>query len=502
MSSKNNFYYTLQGYHKEVTGSNIVCSIHFPNNVERKFLIDFGMFQECEYEEKNKDIDFNIKEIDAILVTHSHLDHVGRLPYIVKKGYNGPIYSTFLTKLVTSSILKNSAKVFQSNYDKEKNYAKDAEPPLYSLDDVEDALSLFSICRYNESFEFDENISITFFDNGHILSASCILIEATYKNRAPLRILFTGDYKGKNKFKEIVPIPNEIFDLPLSIVTESTLCEDTQISYEPTFRDSIISCIEKDKGILIPCLAQERFEEVMLELKQIESLGYTLDICVDAPLATEINSIYTIYSNINYMPSNVMFVNTREEREVIFKSPKKRILIVSSGMGDFGMAPLYLNNFLVREDYEIIFTSYLANYSLGRKIMELKRFNKIRIPGHKDTIKKVAITKQTREFSSHIHCDELIEFIKKFNNLQNVIINHGCFDAQENLKQKLEANDINAIMLGTNKFHKILSSGEISTFEIIQEEKKTETVKPSKKSNLDNRTIPCFIRSNSLVKNY
>ena len=202
------------------------------------------------------------------------------------------------------------------------------------------------------------------------------------------------------------------------------------------------------------------------------------------------------------MPSNVMFVNTREEREVIFKSPKKRILIVSSGMGDFGMAPLYLNNFLVREDYEIIFTSYLANYSLGRKIMELKRFNKIRIPGHKDTIKKVAITKQTREFSSHIHCDELIEFIKKFNNLQNVIINHGCFEAQENLKQKLEVNDINAIMLGTNKFHKILPSGEISTFEIIQEEKKTETVKPSKKSNLDNRTIPCFIRSNSLVKNY
>ena len=502
MSSKNNFYFTLQGYHKEVTGSNIVCTIHFPNNIERSFLIDFGMFQEYEYEGKNKKIDFNLKEIDAILVTHSHLDHVGRLPYIVKKGYNGPIYSTFLTKLVASSILKNSAKVFQSNYDKEKKYAKDVEPPLYSLDDVEDALSLFSICHYNNSFEFDDNITITFFDNGHILSASCILIEATYKNRTPLRILFTGDYKEKNKFKEIVPIPNEIFDLPLNIVTESTLCEDTQISYEPTFRNSIISCIENDKGVLIPCLAQERFEEVMLELKQIESLGYTLDICVDAPLATEINSIYSRYSNINYMPSNVVFVNTREEREVIFKSPKKRILVVSSGMGDFGMAPLYLNNFLVREDYEILFTSYLANCSLGKKIMDLKQYNKIRIPGHKDTIKKIAITKQTREFSSHIHCDDLVEFINRFTNIQNIIINHGCFNAQESLRQKLELNNVNAIILGTDKFHKVFPSGEISTFEIMDEKKKTEVTKPSKKSSFNNRTIPCFIRSNGIVRDY
>ena len=502
MSSKNNLYYTLQGYHKEVTGSSIVCTIHFPNNTERKLLIDFGLFQENEYEDLNKDISFNINEIDAILVTHSHLDHIGRLPLISKKGYNKPIYSTFLTKLISSSILRNSAKVFQSNYDKERKFSKDVDIPLYDLDDVDNVLSLFTTCNYNEKINFDDNISITFFDNGHILSAACILLEVTYKQRTPLRILFTGDYKGNNTFKDVTSIPQEIFDLPISIVTESTLCDDVNISYEKSFQSDIISCIENGKGVLIPCLAQERFEEVLYELKKIEKLGYSLDICVDAPLATEINSIYSRYSNINYMPSNVIFINSWEEREIIFNSPKKRILIVSSGMGDYGMAPLYFNNFLSRDDYEILFTSYLSNYSLGRRIMELKRFNKIRIPGFKDSIKKVAVTKQTREFSSHVHFDNLVEFINNFKHVQNVIINHGCFNAQESLRQKLEQNNINAIILGTDKFHKVLPSGEISTFEIISEEKKSETVKPSKKSSLDNRTIPCFIRSNGIVRDY
>ena len=496
MSSKENFYFTLQGYHEEVTGSCIVCTIHFPNNSERKFLVDFGMFQESEYEHLNSEINFNQNDIDAVLVTHSHLDHIGRLPYLVKNGYNGPIYSSYLTKLISTSILRNSAKIFQSNFEKEKRITRNPDLPLFSNEDVEDTLMLFETFKYNEKVDIDENISVTFLDNGHILSASMILLEAKYKNRDPIYILFTGDYKSKNTFKEVISLPEYILKLPLNIVCESTLCEEENISYEASFKSRVISCLDSKKGVLIPCLAQERFEEVLYELKKIQELGYSFEICVDAPLAEEIHKIYSRYSCTDYMPSNVIFVTSREEREIVFRSPKPRILLVSSGMCDFGNAPLYLNNFLDRSDYEVLFTSFLAKNTLGNQIMKLKRFKRIRIPGHPQSVKKMVITHQTREFTSHAKTEELIEFITQFENIKHVFINHGSSIAQETLKQKLNDLYIDSIILGTRKFHKVTSEDSVLTFDILDEEEEEEKKKSQNPSKgpTPNRTVPIFLR--------
>lgn len=496
MSSKNNFYFTLQGFHQEVTGSSIVCKIHFPNNMERKFLIDFGLFQEIEYEDLNKEIPVNTNEIDGILITHSHADHIGRLPYFVKNGYNGPIYSTYLTKLTSASILKNSAKVFQSNYDKESQYCKNPEPPLFSLDDVYETLSLFSVHQYGTPFEIDDNITVTFFDNGHLLGAACILIEARYLKRSPLRILFTGDYKEKNTFKTVMPIPDHIKKLPLNIVTESTLCGEDYISYEEIFCSKVISCLNNNKGIVIPCLAQERFEDVLYKLRQLQESGYDFEICIDAPLAKEINEIYSKFSDLEYMPDNVIFVASKEEREIILRSPQKRILIMSSGMCDFGNAPTYLNSFLPRGDYEILFTSFLTSNSLGKKVMELPMHKQIRIPGQPEAVKKKAITTQTREFTSHATKAELVEFISQFKNVHNVFINHGSFTAQDALKRELVSKSMAATILSTNSIHSVDNHGNLCTYEaIIREKVKAKSqARPSKNSNLSNRTIPSIVR--------
>lgn len=497
MSSKNNFYFTLQAFHEEVTGSCIICTIHFPNNIERNILVDFGIYQEKQYEEKNSDIEFNINKIDAVVITHSHVDHVGRLPLLVKKGYNGPIYCTPLTRKISYELLKNSAKTFEIEYEKEKKLTKNPIPALYSQDDVDDMLHLMKVFDYNLETELLDNIFITFLDNGHLLSASSIYLKAFYGKESPLAILFSGDYKKENLFKTVQEIPEKILNSNLSIVIESTLCEDISIP-ETLFKNKVISCLEENKSLLILSLAQERFETILYHLKEIEESGYEMEICIDAPLATILKDIYLKHSETSFMPKNIITVTSQEEREIIFRNPKKRIYIVSSGMADYGNAPFYLQNLLSRSDIEILFTSYLANGSLGRKIVETPKNNKVSIFPHQKSVKKVANVTQTREFSSHADINELIDFIYKFKNLKHVFINHGSSTAQEEMKKKLDTLNFSAMILGTTHFHKVTNKGRHYSYQIL---KNTDNVKinndrPTKCTCIENRTVPVFLRKN------
>ncbi len=497
MSSKNNFYFTLQAFHEEVTGSCIVCTIHFPNNTERNILVDFGIYQETIYEDKNEEIDFNINKIDAVVVTHSHVDHVGRLPLLVKKGYNGPIYCTPLTRKISYELLKNSAKTFEIEYQKEKRISRNPTPPLYNEEDVENMLSLMRVFDYNAENEILDGISITFLDNGHLIGASSIYLKAHYKKETALSVLFSGDYKKTNLFKNVQKIPESILNSKLSIVTESTLCEE-YIEPEMIFKDKVISCLEKNKGLLILSLAQERLETILFSLKEIQDLGYDLDICIDAPLGVLLKDIYLKHSAINFTPKGIITITNKEEREIVFRNPKKRIYIVSSGMADYGNAPFYLYNLLPRSDFEVLFTSYLASGSLGRKIMEAPRNGKIPILPFQKSVEKNAIVSQTREFSSHANKDELIEFLSKFPNVKHIFINHGSKAAQEEMKSTLNSLNLPAVILGTDNFHKITNKGEYFSYPVFKEETKIKNLddRPSKYSSLENRTIPTFLRKN------
>lgn len=497
MSSKNNFYYTLQAFHKEVTGSAIICTIHFPNNIERNILVDFGIYQEAIYEDRNEEIQFNINKIDAVLVTHSHVDHVGRLPLLVKKGYSGPIYCTSLTRRISYELLKSSAKNFEIEYQKEKRISKNPTPPLYNEEDVENMLSLMRIFDYNVENEILDGINITFLDNGHLLSASSIYLKAYYRKEPTLSVLFSGDYKETNLFKKVQKIPEKILNSRLSIVTESTLCEEYS-KPEKVFKNKVISCLENKKGLLILSLAQERLETILFNLKEIQDLGYDLDICIDAPLGVLLKDIYLKHSAINFMPKGIITITNKEERELVFINPKKRIYIVSSGMADYGNAPFYLQNLLPRTDFEILFTSYLSSGSLGRKIMEAPKNGKISIIPFNKSVEKNATVSQTREFSSHANKDELLKFLSQFPNLNHIFVNHGSTAAQEEMKNSLNALNLSSIILGTDNFHKVTNKGDYYSYPIFKENVKVKKIddRPSKYSSLENRTIPNFLRKN------
>lgn len=502
MSSKNNMFFTLQALHKEVTGSCMLLTIHFPNNTERKFLIDCGIYQEIEYEDLNRAFDFNINEIDAVFITHPHVDHIGRIPYLTKLGYNGPIYCNQLTKSISEILLENATKIFQSEYEKERKLSKNTDLPLYTMEDVEKAISLIKIKRLNEPFEIFEGVFVTFLDNGHLLSSSSIYIESQYKNRKPHGILFSGDFKKSNLFKETLEIPENIKNKKnINLVVESTLLENYSNPAQ-TFENDIIKELNKNQSIFILSLSQERLETILYSLKKIENMGYDMDIWVDSPLGISIMDIYQKYSCIDFCPKNLNLVSTPLEREILKAGSKKRVIISSSGMADAGNAPYYLESFLPRNDFSIFFTSYLSKNSLGRKVIETSKGGKIRIFPYNEPIKVLANIFQTREFSSHGGPAELLDFINMFSSISNVFINHGSLESQRLMKNLLSENEIRATILGTEEIHKITNLGDVFSISlnINKDNVKKDENRPSKYSHLENRTVPLNIRK-SVINN-
>ena len=508
MSSKNNLYYTIEAFHKEVTGTCMILTIHFPNNRECKIMVDCGLTQEIEYEDDNRVIPYNINSIDLVCLTHSHLDHIGKLPFIVKSGYNGPIYCSNNTKLTSKLIMEDCAKINEQDYLKAKLIDKNALEPLYTFDHVETTLNLINGISYNQPFSPFEGVTITFFDNGHLIGASSILIQAKYKNSSSLQFLFTGDLKATSEFKDIIPIPDSVKSLKnLVIVQEATYgatdsCEETS-----EFEDTIIESMNKNNTVFIASIAQERLAVILKKLYEMQ-LNNLLDddipIIVDTTLGINCLKLYERLTPFSFIPKNISFIANNEMRELAVRSPKKKIIIASSGMCDKGISPFYIYNFLGDPTKTILLTSYLSEHTLGREIVEAYYGKKISVYRGKDNIPKLAQVKQINSFSSHSKRDELIEFLEQFSNISYVFINHGSNEAKEEYAKCVEELlNIKTRILGTDKYYKITSKGELFEFEKEPQESSTtcQNKHCSKKKSAVSRTIPVSIRKNVFCSN-
>ena len=165
------FYADIMAMNEEVTGSCNLVVVKFPNGETTRFVVDCGLFQEREYEELNQVLPFYPEHIDFCLVTHVHVDHVARLPYMVKEGFYNPIYATETTSKLLPLALSDSFKVL-NHVSKRKN-----KKCLYSEMDVDRTLSRVKPCEFDETIDVHPNIKVTFFYNGHIVGAALILVQ-------------------------------------------------------------------------------------------------------------------------------------------------------------------------------------------------------------------------------------------------------------------------------------------------------------------------------------
>jgi len=403
-----------------------------------EIMIDCGLFQGSNFlEERN----FELVETnpDFIFITHAHLDHIGRLPYLYKNFKKKPkIISTPPTKEIAKIILLDSLKILK---EKSKNLNRE---PIYEIADIEKVINNWVTFPYNQKISF-ANLEAYFFDAGHILGSSFILF-----NEKGKKIVFSGDlgHQPSNLLRQTESLPKTDF-----LVLESTyggkLHEDIRLRREKL--EDIIEETIKDKGVLlIPIFAIEKAQEIIFEIYTLIS-EYKIPkvpIFLDSPLAFLAFQIYKNYFNylnsnarsffdmINHIFRQDFVIPTLESEDSmrIWDFPNPKIILAGSGMSNGGRILRHEKKYLPFENTKILIVGFQAEGSLGKKIVSGEK--EIEIEGEIVEIKAKVDTLYS--FSLHADQVQILNWIfPQRLNLKSIFLVHGEEDQKKELKNKI-----------------------------------------------------------------
>jgi metallo-beta-lactamase family protein len=429
-----------------VTGSRFLVS-----SGQSKVLVDCGLFQGLKaIRKKNWDpFPVDVKTIDAVVLTHAHLDHCGYLPLLTRQGFENPIYATNYTAELASVILHDSAhlQMEDAKYAAKKGYSKHEIPlPLYNVDDAEAALRLFKRTSFRVRTQVASDAWVTWYPSGHILGSSFIVLEIADK-----KLLFTGDM-GRNNHPLLsnpdLP-PQEFFD---AVLTESTYGDRLHDAKPEDFARELNAAIKRGGSILIPAFAVDRTEVILMALRDLmeKKLIPIIPIYVDSPMALAALNFYrdAIAKNTPEIRKGVsdrwanqdpfdagrlMQALTPEESKKINEIDETSIIISASGMATGGRVVHHLEHMLPNPKNTVILVGYQAAGSRGRLledgVSELKMHGKL-IPVH------AHITK-VESFSVHADGDELIAWLSQAKKPGKVFVVHGEQGAQETMAARI-----------------------------------------------------------------
>lgn len=462
------FYADIMAMHPEVTGSCNLVIVKLPDGRTIKFVVDCGMFQEREHEELNDKFPFDPEEIEFCLVTHNHVDHIGRLPYMVKNGFRGKIYTTTTTSKLLPLALRDSYKVLRDT-SKRRN-----KKLLYNEEHVTQTEKRVVPCDFYESIYPHPNIKVTFLINGHLVGAAMILVNICYPDYEDINILFTGDYNNKNIFFDVKKVPEYILDIPLAIVQESTYGYMDSCEMEKTFRKNVLQCLNNYGIVVVPVFSLGRAQEILYEVKCMQDSGrLATDIPVyfDGNLAMKYTDLYLKDGLDNkpemrsFLPKNLRYVD-KILRPSVLRSTSKKIIITTSGMGSYGPAQVYIPEYITRKNCLIQFTGYCAEGTLGHRLKTAKQGDCVEIGGI--VAKKYAQVEYTTEYSAHAKADEMIDFLKQFRNLKLVLVNHGQREVKKKFAERIfdEVQPKRVGILGEDYFFRVNPYGLQKTLSI------------------------------------
>lgn len=452
------------GAAKTVTGSK-----HLIKTSQACVLLDCGLFQGHRKEsyEKNKNFSLDGTKIDAIVLSHAHIDHSGALPCIYKNGYRGPIYATSATRdlclpmlLDTAGLMQSDAEHIQKLIDRGVKRLEVIEP-LYNQDDVNHTISQFVCISYGEKRLIAPGISLTFINAGHVLGSSICILDIDDKGKK-IRLAFTGDLGRKH-----LPILSdpEIPDNVNVLLMESTYGDRLHSPIELS-KNSLAQIITKtyhrNGKIIIPTFALERAQELIYVIKQLYSEKKTpkIPVFVDSPLTVKLTEVFRAHpecydqktfkllnaKNSPFDFKELTYITSVEDSKKLSSSIAPAIIISASGMCEGGRVLHHLISSVENYKNTILIVGFQAENTLGKRIVE--KHEEIKIFGN--MYKLSAEVFVLNGFSGHADQRNLLEFVnlvQKKGNLDKIILVHGEYKAQEVLKSKLQENNFFNVLI-------------------------------------------------------
>lgn len=455
------------GAAKEVTGSNYSLSIG-----EEQIFIDCGMFQgskdlnRLNYEK----FEFNPRKYQALLLTHAHLDHCGRIPLLVKSGFRGKIYSTDATKALAFIIMADSANIAaeEAKTENERREKENLPPrkPIYNLTDVNDAMRLFVTVKYGEEVKVTRNIYAKYYDAGHILGSSSIQVTVNESGKKRI-VVFSGDLGQANSIlvKNTEPIRKADF-----VFMESTYGDRLHDPIDKRKKELIrvISETYKRGGkIMIPSFAVERTQELLYYIGEFMEQGVIpkMPVFLDSPMAIRATEVFKKF--MNYFNEDVQerlksvnnvfgfpeltITKTRSESKEINGVSQPCIIIAGNGMCSAGRIKHHIANNIEDDKNTLLFVGFQVDGTLGEIIKNGEK--NIHLLGKE--VKVRAKIESIEGFSAHADKVELLKWLNNFSSKPKVFIIHGDLEQQEALAKNLSKEKFSCYIPSLNETIKL-----------------------------------------------
>ncbi|MBK8341192.1 MAG: MBL fold metallo-hydrolase [Flavobacteriales bacterium] len=452
---------TFHGAAGTVTGSKHLLEVQHRDGTIHRVLLDCGMFQgeavNGAKQDPNRRFGFDPTTVDALVLSHAHIDHSGLLPRLVAEGFKGPIYSTPATRDLCAIMLEDSARIQESDfaYDlkraKRQGRALEEEEPLYAPEDVPPAMAAFQAMDYGEALRILPGITVSFTDAGHILGSAAVHLTIDDGERE-LRLTFSGDV-GRyvdRLLPEPVPFPQ----------ADVIICESTygDRDHEPLAQaeDELLghvlrTCVEKKGKLLIPAFSIGKTQEILYTLNKLSNAGRLprIPVFVDSPLAISATAIARDHSRLFrasvreelsrdpdlFSFLGVEFVRAAERSKQLNSRQEPCIVIAASGMMEAGRIRHHLKHSLPDPRNTLLAVGFCAPGTLGAKILEGR--SEVHIFG--ELVRVKAEVAKMEFYSAHGDRTELARFMSCQDpaKVKQVFLVHGIPSSLNGLKDVL-----------------------------------------------------------------
>ncbi len=415
---------TFHGAAGTVTGSR-----HLVEFDGRKILLDCGLFQgrRQESRELNRKLPFDASKIDAVVLSHAHIDHSGNLPTLVKHGFKGKVFCTRATADLLRIMLLDSAHIQEHDaawLNKRLKRGEKPVEPLYGSKDAERLLELLAPQRYRKDFDVVPGLRCRFLDAGHILGSAISLLDFDRGGDTPYRLVFSGDLGRRNLPILKDPEPVDRADALIMESTYGNRLHDEILDSEERLGEIIRRTASRGGKVIIPAFSVGRSQEIVYELSELMNAGEIpeIPIYIDSPLTVKASKIFREHQecfdeetweilhegNDPFGFDRMHYITNVEESKQLNFRHGPCVIISASGMAEAGRILHHLRNNVEDSKNTVLIVGFMAAHTLGQRLESGVR--RVRILGGEHDVR--AEVQSLHAFSAHADRDDLLDFVR------------------------------------------------------------------------------------------